>query len=100
MPLTEQGMFIEVWRKHTTVEDPVKGDLVHVLHGTILVIDSSMVHAGGIGFGDNPNLRVQFVFANYNLSLFQTQIKGSETEYEFNVGQRVEKLGYVRNLML
>ena len=57
----------------------------------MLLIDSSVVHADGIGFGDNPNLRCQFAFANYNFSLFQTQIKGSETEYEFNVAQRVEK---------
>ena len=91
MPLTEQGMFLEVWRTHTPGEDPVKGNLVHVAYGTMLLIDSSVVHAGGIGLGDDPNLRVQFAFANYNFSLFQTQIKASDLEYEFNVAQRVEK---------
>ena len=91
MPLSEHGMFLEVWRTHKAGEDPVKGNLVHVPYGTMTLIDSSVVHAGGICFGDDPNLRVQFAFANHDFPLYQTQIKGSETEYKFNVAQRVEK---------
>ena len=66
------------------------GDLVHVPYGTMLIMDVKVVHAGGIVFSGDSNLRLQFAFSNDALPVEHTQIKGClETEYTFNVEQRV-----------
>ena len=90
MPLLASGLFLEVWKTHKPGEEQVKGDIVFVSHGTMLLIDSSVVHAGGIGYNDEPNLRMQFAFSNKALPIQHTQYKGIlETEYVMNNDNRV-----------
>ena len=43
IPLREGGLFVEVWQTHKSGEEPVKGDIVHVAYGIILLIDDTVV---------------------------------------------------------
>lgn len=90
MPLLASGLFLDVLKTHKPGEEPVMGNIVFVSYGTMLIVDSSLVHAGGIGYSEEPNLRMQFAFSNHALPIEHTQYKGSlETEYCMNSDQRV-----------
>ena len=90
VPLLASGLFLEVWKTHKPGEEPVMGDIVFVSYGTMIIVDNSLVHAGGIGYSDEPNLRMQFLFSNHALPIEHTQYEGSlETEYFRNSDQRV-----------
>ena len=83
-------LFLGVWKTHQSDEEPVKCDIVFIAYGTILILESSVVHAGGIGYSDEMNLIMQFAFSNSALHVEHTQIKGSlDTEYCFNMSERV-----------
>ena len=90
MPLLASGLFLEVWKTHKSGEEPVMGNIVFVSYGTMIIVDNSLVHAGGIGYSDEPNLRMQFSFSNQALPIEHAQYKGClETEYCMNSDQRV-----------
>lgn len=92
MTLLLSGLFLEVLETHKYGKKLVKGDIVFIAYGQILIIimDSSVVHAGEIVYSDETNLRMQFAFSNSALHAEHTQIKGSvEKEYCFNTTERI-----------
>ena len=73
IPLTKQGMFLEVWPPGKLV-----GQLVFIKFGTVFYLDKSVVHAGGFTPGGDEALRLRFVFSERALDIEHFQIKSGE----------------------
>lgn len=84
-PLTEEGMFLQIWPTVAPSEDPsikVEGQIIFIPHGKLLTIPASTIHGGGFrttefqegndpsgNGGRNGNLRFHLYIATNGSSL-------------------------------
>lgn len=79
-PLTEQGMFLQVWPRKDRRVDEIEGQLIFIPYGKLLVLPASTIHGGGFrtaptADGVNGNLRFHLYMARgktTNLPVHQT----------------------------
>lgn len=55
-PLTEEGTFLQLWDR-TKAERTVKGTVVYIPHGKMLILPANTIHGGGFKKGKSGNLR-------------------------------------------
>lgn len=74
-PLTDEGMFIQVWPKATSANtESIPGILVFVPQGKLLCMPSDTIHGGGFqSCPDNGNLRFHLYVASPGTSLPEFQ---------------------------
>ena len=70
-PLTEDGMFLQVWPTAATSNiESVKGILIYVPRGKLLCMPSNTIHAGGFqSCPNNGNLRFHLYFSTFGTPL-------------------------------
>ena len=56
-PLTEEGMFLQLWQDPKIIDKRVEGTVVFIPHGKMLIVSSDTIHGGGFQRGVGGNLR-------------------------------------------
>eukprot|EP00565_Helicotheca_tamesis_P000488 CAMPEP_0185724754 /NCGR_PEP_ID=MMETSP1171-20130828/1148_1 /TAXON_ID=374046 /ORGANISM="Helicotheca tamensis, Strain CCMP826" /LENGTH=295 /DNA_ID=CAMNT_0028392681 /DNA_START=156 /DNA_END=1040 /DNA_ORIENTATION=- len=71
-PLTEEGMFLQVWPTRPKEEKIIEGQIVFVPYGKLLVLPATTIHGGGFRTNTNGNLRFHLYLSTTKLPTHQT----------------------------
>lgn len=77
MPLTNEGMYLQVWPREDDVSQKVIGEIIYIPYGKMLTVSSRTIHGGGFRttkkMNEPGNLRAHLYIAKNDTRLQMTQ---------------------------
>jgi hypothetical protein len=80
-PLTQEGMFLQVWPRNHSSDSTIMGQIIYIPYGKLLVLPAHTIHGGGFRTTPSPKTQVN---GNLRFHLYVASNKASLPDHQTN----------------